>query len=66
MEKSNLRETKGYKKYFFVGIIIIALGVTLFNTMKDTFGPLGTVFIAVGGLLFIIAMSKKRKASQSL
>ena len=50
-----------YRKYIFIGIIIIALGVTLSTTMKDTVGSLGTVLIAVGGLFFIIGMNKKRK-----
>ena len=57
-------KTEDYKKYFFMGIIIIALGISLSTTLSDTMGSLGTVFIAVGGLLFIIAMSKKRNAGK--
>ena len=48
-----------YRRYLFLGIILIALGVT-FSTTLEGIGSLGTVFIAVGGLFFIIAMSKKR------
>ena len=51
---------ENYRRYFFMGIIIIALGITFSTTMKDSMGSLGTVLIAVGGLFFIIAMSKKR------
>lgn len=54
-----------YKRYIFIAIIIIALGITFTTTLKDTGGSLGTVFIAVGGLLFIIGMSKKRKGEKS-
>lgn len=50
-----------YKRYIFIGILIIALGVTFSTTMKDSLGSLGTVFIAIGGLFFFIGMSKKRK-----
>tara|TARA_Y100001934_G_scaffold112597_1_gene137756 strand:- start:185 stop:379 length:195 start_codon:yes stop_codon:yes gene_type:complete len=53
-----------YRKFIFIGIIIIVLGITFSTTMKDTFGSLGTVFIAVGGLFFIIGMSKKRKEDE--
>lgn len=48
------------KRFLFAGIIIIAMGVTFSTTMKDTVGTFGTILIAIGGLLFIIAMSKKR------
>jgi len=34
------------------------------TTLKDTVGSLGTVLIAVGGLFFIIGMSKKRKEDE--
>jgi len=35
--------------------------VVFTTTLKDTSGSLGTVFIAVGGLFFIIAMREKQK-----
>ncbi|ODS29701.1 MAG: hypothetical protein SCARUB_05196 [Candidatus Scalindua rubra] len=53
-----------YRKFIFIGIIIIVLGITFSTTMKDTVGSLGIVFIAVGGLFFIIGMSKKRKEDE--
>ena len=50
-----------YKQYIFIGIIIISLGVTFSAILKDNVGSLGTVFIAIGGLFFIIGMSMKKK-----
>lgn len=55
------KELEKPSKFIFVGIVIISLGITLSTAMKDSFGAIGTVFIAVGGLFFIIGMSKKRK-----
>ena len=59
------KKLEEYKRYIFIAIIITALGITLTTTAKDTVGPLGTVFIAVGGLLFIIGVIKKRKQENS-
>ncbi|MDC1226461.1 hypothetical protein N8013_02305 [Algibacter sp.] len=53
-----------YKRFIFIGILIIALGVTFSTTLKETVGSLGIVFIALGGLFFIIGMSKKRKKDE--
>ncbi len=53
-----------YRKFIFMGIIIISLGVTFSTAMKDTVDSLGTVFIAVGGLFFIIGMNMKRKEEE--
>jgi len=56
-----MQTTPRYKKLWFVGLITIALGVTLSTNIKDSAGAIGTVLIAVGGLLFIAAMSQKRQ-----
>lgn len=48
-----------YRRHIFLGIILIALGV-IFSTTMASVGSVGTVFIAMGGLFFIIGMSKKR------
>jgi len=53
-----------YKRFIFIGIIIIALGITFSTTFKESIGLLGIVFIAVGGLFFIIGMKKKRKEDE--
>ncbi len=52
---------KSYKKFIFIGITVVALGVTASTTLKDTVSSLGSVLIAVGGLFFIFGMSLKRK-----
>jgi small neutral amino acid transporter SnatA (MarC family) len=59
-----MKELESYKKFLFAGIIVIALGIAFTTTLKETAGSFGTVMIAVGGLLFIIAMSKKQKAQK--
>jgi len=51
---------EGYKRPLFIGAVIIALGITFTTTLKDSVGSVGIVFIAVGGLFFIIGMKKKR------
>ena len=53
-----------YKRYILLGITIIALGVTFSTIMEDIIGSLGIVFIAVGGLFFIIGMSIKKKEAE--
>ena len=53
-----------YQKTGFIGIILIALGVVLSNTLKEN-SSLGTVLIAVGGLFFIAAMKRKMEMDQS-
>lgn len=57
-------QLENYRKYIFTGIIIIAFGITFSTTLKDTLGSLGTVFIGVGALFFIIGMRKKRKSDE--
>ncbi len=52
---------KPFQRIFFIGIILIALGVSFNTTLKDSLGSLGTVMIALGGLFFIAAMAEKRK-----
>lgn len=52
---------EGYKRIFFIGLIVIALGVIFSTTLSETLGSLGIVFIAIGGLLFIASMSRKKK-----
>ena len=58
------KDIENYRRYIFIGIIIIVLGIVFTTTLKDTAGSLGTVFVAVGGLFFIIGMSEKRKESE--
>lgn len=55
---------EGYKRSIFLSAVITALGITLTTTLKDTVGSVGIVFIAVGGLFFIIGMKKKREEDE--
>ncbi len=52
---------QGYKRIFFIGLIVIVLGIIFSTTLSDKLGSLGIVFIAIGGLLFIASMSRKKK-----
>lgn len=60
-----MNKLERYKRYIFMGIIIIALGVSFRTTLEDTAGSLGTVFIALGGFFLIVGMSMKRKLKDS-
>jgi len=57
---------EGYKRIFFVGLILIALGVIFSTTLSDKLGSSGIVFIAIGGLLFIASMSRKKQGQRPL
>ena len=52
---------ESYRKFILSGIIFIVIGTTFNIVFKDTIDTLGTVLIGVGGLFFIIGMSKKGK-----
>jgi len=53
---------KKSRRFILLGILIIAVGINFTTILKDSVGSLGTVFIAVGGLFFIIGMNFKREA----
>jgi uncharacterized membrane protein len=53
-----------YKIIALAGIIIIALGVTLSTALKEDDNAIGTVLIAVGGLLLIAGLSLKRRSNE--
>ncbi len=53
------QDLASYKKIWFIGIIIIALGIVISTTMSKQLGSLGIVFIAIGGFLFIVSLKKK-------
>ncbi len=57
---------EGYKRIFFIGLIVIALGVIFSTTLSDRLGSFGVVFIAIGGLLFIASMSRKKKEEDAV
>ena len=49
-----------YRGLLFLSMMFIALGVVLANNF-DVNNSIGIVFIAVGGLFFIISMKNKDK-----
>ena len=53
-----------YNRIIFMGIVIISLGISFSTTLKDSLGTLGLLFIALGGLFFIIGMSQKSKEEE--
>jgi hypothetical protein len=59
-----MKKLERYERPLFLSAVIIALGITLTTVLKDTLGSVGIVFIAVGGLFFIIGMNKKRKKDE--
>jgi hypothetical protein len=61
----NTSSLQGYKRTIYVAIIVIAFGVLFSTTMSDSLGGIGTVFIAIGGLLFIVGMNNKRTEDQN-
>jgi len=50
-----------FKKMIYLATIIVAIGVILTTTLKESAPPIGVVMIAIGGLFFIIGMNKKQK-----
>lgn len=52
-------ENRG-RRLIFTAIVIIALGVVFSTALKST-GSLGIVFIAIGGLLFILGMARRKE-----
>ena len=53
------------KKAFFTAIILIALGISFNTSLRDSMGGIGTVFIALGGFFFIVAMSRRKKEADN-
>lgn len=58
--------TKDYHRTLFLSMILIALGVSISTTMGDSSGTIGTVMIAVGGLFFIIGMTKEENLNKKI
>lgn len=53
--------TPTYKRHFFIGILLVALGVIFSTTLKELAGSPGVVFIALGVLFMVSGMHKKRE-----
>ena len=54
-----------YRRALFISIILITVGIVLNTLIKENVTAIGTVFIAVGGLFFIISMAKKKSQEQN-
>lgn len=54
-----------HRQYLFLGITLIALGVTLSTVFRNAESSIGVIFIAIGGLFFIIGMSMKKKTENN-
>lgn len=63
-KKGEVMEKINFKRSIFLSIILISLGVTMNTLIKEGVTAVGTVFIAVGGLFFIIGMAAKKKAEE--
>ena len=59
------RAWKTYQRIFYIGIIVIVFGVIMSTTMSESLGGLGTIFIAIGALLFMSAMHRKNREKKS-
>ncbi len=51
----------GYKRTLYIGMIVIALGIVFKTTLSENLGSIGIVVIALGGLLFIVGMIRKKR-----
>ncbi|MBO0340459.1 MAG: hypothetical protein VX798_03630 [Bacteroidota bacterium] len=56
-----MEKREAYRKYIYMGITVISIGVVLSATFEGNVESLGNVLVAVGGLLFIVGMSKKKR-----
>lgn len=59
-----MKNIEEYQKFIYLGLIVIAIGIIFTTSLKETVGSFGNVLVAVGGLLFIIGMSKKQKGTK--
>jgi Sec-independent protein secretion pathway component TatC len=59
-----MEKIEGYRRYLYISATIIAIGITFTTLLKDTVGSIGVVFVAIGGLFFIIGMRKKQKEDE--
>ena len=53
------KEKPEVQRAIFIAISIIALGITI-TTIYEKIRPVGVVMIAIGGILLIIGMKRKK------
>ena len=59
MNLESVWQKTDYKRFIFLCIILVSLGVVIINTSSSH--SFGIVFIALGGLFLIGGMAKKKK-----
>ena len=52
-------------KKLYTSVILVTLGIALINTMKDASSAIGVVFIAIGGLFFILGMREMKREKEN-
>ena len=52
----------GSKIAIFIGVLVVALGVLLTIAMREETGPLGIIFIAVGGVAIVLGISQRKSS----
>jgi len=56
-----MKRKEGFSRYLFLSTILVVLGIIFTTVFKNIYGIMGIVFIAVGGVLFVIGITKKDK-----
>ncbi len=59
-----IKKIERSRRILFLSITLIALGTTLNAAFNEKTGSLGIVLIGIGGLLFLAAMSAKKKEAE--
>lgn len=61
-----MKKLAEYQKFIYLGIVVIALGIVFTTSLRETAGYFGNVLVAIGGLFFIIGMSKKKRSEKDV
>lgn len=59
-----IKMLNNWQKRFYGAMIVTVLGIVFSTIMTDAPQSLGTVFVAIGGLLFISGINLKNKSEQ--
>ena len=59
-----IKNLNNWQKRIYGAMIVIVFGIIFSTIMTDAPQSLGTVFVAIGGLLFISGMNLKNKSEQ--
>lgn len=53
-----------YQKYLFTGILLVLVGLVCTMALKDPLEPIGNILVAIGGLLVVFGLSKKKRSEK--